>query len=76
MFGKIRYMTYSGCEKKFKISEYIKRVDALVEAVQKNEVSYKSNPGAWEIGRDDVLPKVAKSDNDDDDERKSKKQKK
>ena len=76
IFGKIRYMAYSGCEKKFKIPEYIKRVDALVEAVQKCEVSYKSNPGAWEIGRDDVLPKVAKSDNDDDDERKSKKQKK
>ncbi len=77
VFGKIRYMTYSGCEKKFKISEYIKRVDALVEAVQKNEVSYKSNPGAWEIGRDDVLPKVVKSKDDNvDDERKSKKQKK
>ena len=76
IFGKIRYMAYSGCEKKFKIPEYIKRVNALVEAVQKNEVSYKSNPGAWEIGRDDVLPKVVKSDDGDQDERKSKKQKK
>ena len=34
VFGKIRYMAYSGCEKKFKIPDYIARVNQLVEAVK------------------------------------------
>jgi deoxyribodipyrimidine photo-lyase len=58
IFGKIRYMAYSGCEKKFKIPQYIQRVDELVDAVKRNETSYKSNPGKFEIGRDDLLPKA------------------
>ena len=34
VFGKIRYMAYSGCEKKFKIPDYIARVNQLVSAVR------------------------------------------
>ena len=34
VFGKIRYMAYSGCEKKFKIPDYIARVNQLVDAVK------------------------------------------
>ena len=51
-------MAYSGCEKRFKIPQYIQRVDELVDAVKRNETSYKSNPGKFEIGRDDLLPKA------------------
>ena len=45
VFGKIRYMAYSGCEKKFKIPDYIARVNQLVDAVKAGEKGLpKSTP--------------------------------
>ena len=30
VFGKVRYMNYAGCKRKFKIAEYVARVEADV----------------------------------------------
>ena len=50
VFGKIRYMAYSGCEKKFKIPDYIARVNQLVSAVRAGEKSTAAvNPGRFHI---------------------------
>jgi len=50
IFGKIRYMAYSGCEKKFKIQDYIARVNELVAAVKagKKDTS-EVNPGRFHL---------------------------
>jgi deoxyribodipyrimidine photo-lyase len=34
VFGKIRYMNYAGCQRKFKIDRYVMRVDAIVKAAK------------------------------------------
>jgi deoxyribodipyrimidine photo-lyase len=50
VFGKIRYMAYSGCEKKFKIPDYIARVNQLVEAVKAGKTNCSEvNPGRFHI---------------------------
>jgi len=50
IFGKIRYMAYSGCVKKFKVQDYIKRVDELVTAVKAGEKNTSVvNPGRFHI---------------------------
>ena len=36
IFGKIRFMNYAGCKRKFKIQDYIKLVDKLVGEEKKN----------------------------------------
>jgi len=33
VFGKVRYMNYAGCKRKFKIEEYVQRVDDEVKAL-------------------------------------------
>ena len=30
VFGKVRYMNYAGCKRKFKVAEYVARIDAEV----------------------------------------------
>ena len=30
VFGKVRYMNYAGCKRKFKIAEYVERVEREV----------------------------------------------
>jgi deoxyribodipyrimidine photo-lyase len=30
VFGKVRYMNYAGCKRKFKIAEYVQRVEREV----------------------------------------------
>lgn len=50
VFGKIRYMAYSGCEKKFKIPDYIARVNELVSAVKAGKTGTSAcNPGRFHI---------------------------
>jgi len=49
IFGKIRYMAYHGCAKKFKIPEYIARVDALVKAVKAGSTDAVANPGLFTV---------------------------
>ena len=50
VFGKIRYMAYSGCEKKFKIPDYIARVNQLVDAVKAGKKDCSEvNPGRFHI---------------------------
>ena len=50
IFGKIRYMAYTGCEKKFKIPDYIARVNELVAAVKAGKVDTSAiNPGRFHI---------------------------
>ena len=50
VFGKIRYMAYSGCEKKFKIPDYIARVNQLVDAVKAGKTACSEvNPGRFHI---------------------------
>ena len=50
MFGKIRYMAYSGCGKKFKIPDYIARVNQLVDAVKAGKKDCSEvNPGRFHI---------------------------
>jgi len=50
VFGKIRYMAYSGCEKKFKIPDYIARVNVLVAAVKAGRTECSEiNPGKFHI---------------------------
>lgn len=50
VFGKIRYMAYSGCEKKFKIPDYIARVNQLVDAVRAGKTDCSEvNPGRFHI---------------------------
>tara|TARA_B110000977_G_scaffold171397_2_gene222905 strand:+ start:71867 stop:73804 length:1938 start_codon:yes stop_codon:yes gene_type:complete len=50
VFGKIRYMAYSGCEKKFKIPDYIARVNELVSAVKEGKTDCSEiNPGRFHI---------------------------
>ena len=50
IFGKIRYMAYSGCEKKFKIPDYIARVNELVAAVKAGKTDTSAvNPGRFYI---------------------------
>jgi deoxyribodipyrimidine photo-lyase len=53
VFGKIRYMTYDGCSKKFRIPDYIARVNALVKAAKADfksgERSSAANPGLFKI---------------------------
>lgn len=34
MFGKIRYMNYNGCKRKFKVQKYIDMVKEKVEELQ------------------------------------------
>ena len=58
VFGKIRYMALSGCEKKFKIPDYIARVNQLVAAVKAGEKhSAASNPGRFHIDFDAAISK-------------------
>ena len=33
VFGKIRYMNYAGCKRKFKIAQYVVAVDKMVKGV-------------------------------------------
>lgn len=49
IFGKIRFMSYAGCSKKFKIADYVKRVDKLVAAVrsQPGIATAAGNPGGF-----------------------------
>jgi len=48
IFGKIRYMNYDGCKRKFDIKRYEARVKALVEAVKKGDTqSAAANPGCF-----------------------------
>lgn len=35
MFGKIRYMNYNGCKRKFDIEKYIARVEVAVREARK-----------------------------------------
>ena len=35
VFGKVRYMNYNGCKRKFDIEAYVKKVDDMVAKVQK-----------------------------------------
>ena len=35
IFGKIRYMNYDGCKRKFNISNYQQKIKALVATVKK-----------------------------------------
>jgi deoxyribodipyrimidine photo-lyase len=53
VFGKIRYMAYDGCAKKFRIPDYIARVNALVKAAKSDfksgEKSSAANPGLFKI---------------------------
>lgn len=37
IFGKIRYMNYNGCKRKFKVQKYIDMVKEKVEAVQNTQ---------------------------------------
>lgn len=34
MFGKIRYMNFAGCKRKFNVDAYVARVDALVARIK------------------------------------------
>ena len=34
MFGKIRYMNYAGCKRKFDIDKYVARIGAVVKLVK------------------------------------------
>jgi deoxyribodipyrimidine photo-lyase len=34
VFGKIRYMNYAGCKRKFDVDKYVARIAALVRDVQ------------------------------------------
>ncbi len=34
IFGKIRYMNYAGCKRKFDVDKYVKYVNAIVREVQ------------------------------------------
>jgi len=36
IFGKIRFMNYNGCKRKFNIPNYVKRIDELVAKAKKN----------------------------------------
>ena len=50
IFGKIRYMAYSGCVKKFKVQDYIKRVNELVTAAKAGEKDTAVvNPGRFHL---------------------------
>eukprot|EP00982_Pelagococcus_subviridis_P017214 31524-Pelagococcus_subviridis.AAC.3 len=50
IFGKIRYMSYGGCEKKFKVKDYISRVCDLVAAVKAGDNDPAAqNPGCFNI---------------------------
>jgi deoxyribodipyrimidine photo-lyase len=35
VFGKIRYMNYAGCKRKFDVDRYVARVSALVRDLKK-----------------------------------------
>ncbi|KAJ1482129.1 hypothetical protein T484DRAFT_1805117 [Baffinella frigidus] len=35
VFGKIRYMNYAGCKRKFKIERYELKIDLIVKAAKK-----------------------------------------
>lgn len=52
VFGKIRYMTYDGCKKKFDIPAYAARVKKLVAAIKSDPsaISAVSNPGGFTPG--------------------------
>jgi len=47
VFGKIRYMNYDGCKRKFSIPAYVSRVNNLVRAVKAKDASATCNPGGW-----------------------------
>ena len=47
VFGKIRYMNYDGCKRKFNISAYVSRVNALTRAVSAKDAGAACNPGGW-----------------------------
>ena len=50
IFGKIRYMAYSGCARKFNVQDYIKRVNELVTAVKVGEKNTAVvNPGRFHV---------------------------
>ena len=34
MFGKIRFMNYNGCKRKFDIDKYVARIDLMVRGVK------------------------------------------
>ncbi len=34
IFGKIRYMNYNGCKRKFKIPVYVARIEAMVRDIK------------------------------------------
>jgi deoxyribodipyrimidine photo-lyase len=49
VFGKIRYMNYDGCKRKFDIKRYEARIKALVQAVKKGDTkSAAANPGLFQ----------------------------
>jgi deoxyribodipyrimidine photo-lyase len=33
VFGKVRYMSYTGCQRKFKVNEYIQRIKKYAQKV-------------------------------------------
>ena len=37
VFGKIRYMNYNGCKRKFDIGAYVASVNKMVEAAKKKK---------------------------------------
>eukprot|EP00238_Polyblepharides_amylifera_P004600 CAMPEP_0196582598 /NCGR_PEP_ID=MMETSP1081-20130531/39648_1 /TAXON_ID=36882 /ORGANISM="Pyramimonas amylifera, Strain CCMP720" /LENGTH=616 /DNA_ID=CAMNT_0041903211 /DNA_START=359 /DNA_END=2209 /DNA_ORIENTATION=+ len=49
VFGKIRYMNYDGCKRKFSIDGYVQRVRRLVNAVKKGDSSSDVNPGGFQL---------------------------
>jgi len=57
VFGKIRYMAYHGCAKKFSIPDYIARVNALVKAAKAGSNEVAANPGLFTINTDSLLKK-------------------
>eukprot|EP00854_Cymbomonas_tetramitiformis_P001002 gene1002-1526_t len=63
VFGKIRYMTYDGCKKKFDIPAYAARVKKLVAAVKSDPsaISAVANPGGFTPGAGSAASAGAKT---------------
>ena len=47
VFGKVRYMNYAGCKRKFKIAQYVERIESEVrEELAAREARRRSGAGA------------------------------